>query len=207
MSTKKPANAWIRRHLSDPYVRKANEQGYRSRAAFKLIELDERDRLLRPGMTVVDLGAAPGGWSQVAASCVGTTGKVIAVDLAPIKPIGRVITLQGDLRDAGTRATVVSALSGKRADLVMSDMAPNLSGVSAMDEARAQELMRLALSCVEVFLSAQGSFLVKAFHGSGLDAVINEIRVAFAQVAIRKPRASRSQSSEIYVVATGRLGV
>jgi len=195
----------MRRHLRDPYVRKANEQGYRSRAAFKLIELDERDHLLHSGQTVLDLGAAPGGWSQVAAERVGKTGKVIAVDMLPIKPIGGVIVLHGDIREATARAAVAEALSGMPADLVISDMAPNLSGVAATDEARAQALMRLALECARGWLKPRGVFLVKAFHGSGLAAVIDEIRGTFAHVAIRKPKASRSQSSEVYVIATGKL--
>ena len=191
------------RHVRDPYVKQAARQGYRSRAAFKLIELDARDRLLRPGMRVLDLGAAPGGWSQVAARQVGPTGLVVAADLTPIEPIPGVRFLAGDLREPAIGSRLAEALGGNRADLVLSDMAPNLSGVAAADEARAQELVESAVALSAALLKPEGALLVKMFHGSGLEAVIQRMRVVFKSVEIRKPPASRSRSSEIYAVCRG----
>ena len=190
------------RHVRDPYVKQAARAGYRSRAAFKLLELDARDRLLRPGMRVLDLGAAPGGWSQVAASRVGPAGRVVACDLAPMQPIAGVRFIQGDLRDRVLRAQLEEAL-GAKADLVLSDMAPNLSGVASADEARAQELVEAALVSSVELLKPEGALLVKMFHGSGLEDVIQRMRAIFADVDIRKPPASRSRSSEVYALCRG----
>lgn len=195
----------MRRHLRDPYVKQAVRQGYRSRAAFKLLELDRRDRLLEPGLVVVDLGAAPGGWAQVAAEKVGPRGRVIAVDLLPIADLPKVEVIRGDLRDAAVLEAIEQALEGVRADLVLSDMAPNLSGVKAVDESRSQELVELALQAAARVLKPEGTLLVKLFHGSGLDAVIRRMRESFADVAMRKPAASRSRSSEVYAVCRRRL--
>jgi 23S rRNA (uridine2552-2'-O)-methyltransferase len=205
MTRRKPANAWMRRHVRDPYVKQAAAQGYRSRAAFKLIEIDQRDRLLRPGMVVVDLGAAPGGWSQIAAERVRPGGKVVAVDLAALEHVPGVTLILGDIAAAATRAQVLKLLDGAAVDLVLSDMAPKLSGVAPADEARSQALVMEALLFARRTLKPGGCLLVKVFHGCGLDAVIREMKQAFAEVAVRKPTASRSQSSEIYVLCRGLL--
>ena len=206
MTRKKPDKGWMARHVRDPYVKQAARQGYRSRAAFKLLELDARDRLLRPGMRVLDLGAAPGGWSQVAAQRVGATGLVVAADLTPIQPIPGVRFLAGDLRDPATGARLAQALDGNRADLVLSDMAPNLSGVAAADEARAEELVDSAMALSAALLKPDGALLVKMFHGSGFEAVIQRMRAVFKSVEIRKPPASRSRSSEVYALCRGLAG-
>ena len=206
MTRRKPDNGWMARHVRDPYVKQAVHQGYRSRAAFKLLELDARDRLLRPGMRVLDLGAAPGGWSQVAAQRVGPTGLVVAVDLAPIAPVTGVRVVAGDLRDPAMRARLEEALEGSPADLVLSDMAPNLSGVAAADEARAQELVDTAIALSAALLKPGGALLVKMFHGSGLEAVIQRMRSVFRSVEMRKPPASRSRSSEVYALCRGLTG-
>src|ERR671931_2763628 len=157
----KSSKQWLRRHVTDPYVRRAREQGYRSRAAYKLLELDERERLFRPGATVVDLGAAPGSWSQVAAQKVGRLGKVIAVDLLEIAPISGVTVLQGDFRDA----KLLDALGSAQADVILSDVAPNLSGIANVDQARAAELAHAAIDLCRKALGSHGVFVLKAFHG------------------------------------------
>ena len=200
MTRRKPDKGWMARHVRDPYVKEAARLGYRSRAAFKLLEIDKRDRLLRAGMRVVDLGAAPGGWSQVAVGRVGPAGRVVAADLAHMEPIPGVRFIQGDLRDPSMPGRLKSALDGQTADLVLSDMAPNLSGVAAADEARAQELIETALDLSAVLLQPEGALLVKMFHGSGLEVVIQRMRSSFASVEMRKPAASRSRSSEVYAL-------
>jgi 23S rRNA (uridine2552-2'-O)-methyltransferase len=200
MAGSRSSKTWLRRHVRDPYVREAQSRGYRSRAAFKLLELDARDRLLRPGMAVVDLGAAPGGWSQVAAAKVGRTGKVVAVDLLSFGNLPDVTFIRGDAREPEVQSSIVEALGGRRADLVLGDMAPNLTGVRPIDEARSQELALVALESARRLLKPGGTMLVKLFHGSGLDAVIRQLRGAFAAVDIRKPTSSRAESSEVYAV-------
>ena len=205
MTRSKPAKQWMRRHVRDPYVKQAVRSGYRSRAAFKLAGIDDRDRILRPGMVVLDLGASPGGWSQVAAERVRPGGRVVAVDLLAIEAISGVIIVRGDVGATATRAAIATALAGVDVDLVLSDMAPNLSGVRSVDEARSQALVLLALEFAGYVLKPGGGFLVKVFHGCGLDAVIREMRGAFAEVSIRKPAASRSQSSEVYVLCRGLM--
>ena len=204
MARSKTRSAWMRRHLRDPYVKQAASRGYRSRAAFKLLELNERERLIRPGMRIVDLGAAPGGWSQVAAEKVGPGGCVVAVDLQSMDAPANVTFIHGDVRDPGVQSSIETALGG-RADLVLSDMAPNLTGVRPVDEARSQELAQIALASARRLLKPGGGLLVKVFHGSGLDAVIRQMKGAFAEAGIRKPPASRSDSSEAYVVCRGLL--
>jgi len=198
---------WLERQLNDPYVAEAKASGYRSRAAFKLMEIDEwdkgGDRLLRPGMVVVDLGAAPGGWSQVAMERVGAGGCVIALDLLEMAPLAGVDFLQGDFREDAVLAELTLRLAGRPADLVISDMAPNISGVAAVDQARSVGLAELALDFAVKHLKPQGNFLVKVFQGSGFEALVAEIRRRFVQVMIRKPEASRSRSNEVYVVAKG----
>lgn len=205
MTRKKSDKGWMARHVRDPYVKQAVRQGYRSRAAFKLIELDERERLFRPGLAVLDLGAAPGGWSQVAAARVGRTGSVIAVDLGAMQALPGVTMIRGDLRDPGVHTQLQETLKGQRIDLVLSDMAPNLSGIAAADEAHAQELIETAVAISAAFLKPGGVLLVKAFHGSGLDAVIVRMRGCFGSVVMRKPQASRSRSSEVYALCRGLI--
>jgi 23S rRNA (uridine2552-2'-O)-methyltransferase len=190
---------WLRRHVTDPYVRKARAQGYRSRAAFKLLQLDEKERFLRPGMTVVDLGAAPGGWSQVAAAKVKPGGRVIAIDLLPVAPISGVTVLKGDFRGE----ILVQALQGSKADVVLSDVSPNLSGIGNVDQARALELIGAAIDFCSKALKADGVFLVKAFHGEAFDPLLERMKRAFLRVKAVKPPASRGESAETYVLARG----
>jgi 23S rRNA (uridine2552-2'-O)-methyltransferase len=199
----KSSKAWMREHVADPYVRRANAEGWRSRAAFKLQQMAEKDRLLKPGMTVVDLGAAPGGWSQVAAKAVGATGRVIAVDLLEMEPVPGVTVISGDFSEDGTLAAVEAGLGGRQADLVLSDMAPNISGIAAADQARSIGLAELALDFSLKHLKPQGNFLVKLFHGAGYDEFVGTMRRSFVQVLTRKPLASRSRSSEVYLLGKG----
>jgi 23S rRNA (uridine2552-2'-O)-methyltransferase len=203
MARHKTSKAWMHEHVNDPYVRRAQAEGMRSRAAYKLQQLAERDKLLKPGMTVVDLGATPGGWSQVAAAAVGPSGRVVAVDLLEMAPVAGVTFIHGDFGDDAVLAEVEQALGGERADLVLSDMAPNISGVAGTDQARSIGLAELALDFAVKHLKPRGNFLVKAFQGSGFEALVTHIRHRFVQVAIRKPAASRNRSSEVYVVAKG----
>jgi 23S rRNA (uridine2552-2'-O)-methyltransferase len=199
----KSSRAWLREHVTDAYVKRANAEGFRSRAAYKLQQLAARDKLLERGMTVVDLGAAPGGWSQVAARAAGPQGSVIAVDLLEMPAVSGVTVIRGDFGDPATLEAVERALGGRRADLVMSDMAPNLSGIAAVDQARAAELGELALDFALKHLKPQGGFLVKTFHGAGYDGYVARLRRWFVHVHTRKPDASRSRSSEVYLVAKG----
>lgn len=206
MARSKSSKRWLRRHVSDPYVKKAQAQGYRSRAAFKLLEIDKRDRLLRPGARVVDLGAAPGGWAQVAAQKVGPGGAVIAVDLLEIAPISGVTALQGDLREPQLRAALVAALGGQKADVVLSDMSPNISGIASADQARAAELAHVAIDFCRERLKPGGALLAKVFQGEEFEAVMEALRKAFREVQVRKPAASRGESRETYVLARGLRG-
>jgi 23S rRNA (uridine2552-2'-O)-methyltransferase len=193
---------WLRRHVTDPYVRKARAQGYRSRAAFKLLQLDEKERFLRPGMTVVDLGAAPGGWSQVAAAKVKPGGRVIAIDLLPVAPISGVTVLKGDFRGE----ILVQALQGSKADVVLSDVSPNLSGIGNVDQARALELTVAAIDFCCKLLKPEGVFVLKAFHGEAFQEVVARLKSSFKKVKVVKPLASRGESAETYVVAWGPGG-
>jgi 23S rRNA (uridine2552-2'-O)-methyltransferase len=203
MAKAKAARTWMQRHVADPYVRKARALGYRSRAAFKLAEIDRTDRLFAPGQRVVDLGAAPGGWSQVAAEKVGPTGQVVAVDLLDLAPLPGVTVVRGDFSMAAVLREVEQALGGARVDLVLSDMSPNLSGVAATDQARSIHLCELALDFALAHLKPEGSLLLKAFQGAGFPAFLQRLRASFGRVASRKPGASRSQSSEMYLLARG----
>ncbi|MGE5793264.1 MAG: RlmE family RNA methyltransferase [Bacteroidota bacterium] len=203
MSKTKAARTWMQRHVADPYVRKARALGYRSRAAFKLAEIDRADRLFAPGQRVVDLGAAPGGWSQVAAEKVGPGGRVIAVDLLEMAPLPGVTVIRGDFTGETVLRAVERALGGERVDLVLSDMSPNLSGVAASDQARSIHLCELALEFALVHLQPEGTLLVKAFQGAGFPAFLQRLRASFERVASRKPGASRSRSSEMFLLARG----
>ena len=198
----KSSKAWLRRHVSDAYVRQARAEGYRSRAAYKLLEIDQKDRLLRAGMRVLDLGAAPGGWSQVAARKVGPRGRVVAIDLLEIAPISGVTVLKGDLREPGVRAAAREALGGA-VDLVLSDLSPNLSGIAGVDQARAAELAQLALELARELLKPSGALLVKVFQGEAFEELRGQARRAFQTVLVRKPGASRGESRETYLLARG----
>ncbi len=197
------SSRWRSRQAADPYVKKARKLGYRGRAAFKLIELDRRDRLLRAGRTVVDLGAAPGSWSQVAVKQVEPGGRVIALDLLPMEPIDGVEFIQGDFREAGVLERLEQQVAS-RVDLVLSDMAPNISGIAASDQARSMDLAELALEFARERLDSGGSLVVKLFQGEGFDEFVRQVRQQMQRVRLRKPDASRSGSREIYVVADSR---
>ncbi|MCC7412084.1 MAG: 23S rRNA (uridine(2552)-2'-O)-methyltransferase RlmE [Gammaproteobacteria bacterium] len=203
MAKSASSKRWLREHAADRYVQRAAAEGYRSRAAYKLLELDARDRIFRAGARVVDLGAAPGGWSQVAAAATGPGGRVVACDLLAMRAIARVSFVQGDFADAGVLAALVAALPAGRADLVISDMAPNMSGMKAIDQPRIMSLAELALDCAERVLEPGGALVVKVFQGEGFEAFLALVRARFAQVAIRKPAASRGRSPELYMVARG----
>ncbi len=203
MARSKTSKAWLREHVSDAYVQRARREGYRSRAAYKLQEIARADRLIAPGMTVVDLGAAPGGWSQVAAERVAPKGKVIAVDLLEMAALRAVVFIQGDFREAETVARMEAELHGARVDLVLSDMAPNMSGIAVSDQARAVHLAELALEFAVKWLKPEGNFLVKTFQGAGFPGLREAMRGHFRQVLTRKPHASRGRSSEIYLLGKG----
>ncbi|MDR0717885.1 MAG: RlmE family RNA methyltransferase [Azoarcus sp.] len=200
MKRSKTSKAWMREHLADPFVRRANAEGYRARAAYKLMEIDDRDHLLRPGAVVVDLGAAPGSWCQVAVQRCGSGGRVFALDLLPVEPIAGVDFLQGDFSDDGALAEFARRLDGRRADVVLSDMAPNLSGVAAADQARSIMLCELALDFAVDHLRPGGRFLVKVFQGEGFMAFRREMERHFPSVQTRKPKASRDRSAEVYLL-------
>lgn len=193
---------WLRRHVTDPYVRKAREQGYRSRAAYKLLQLDEKEPFLRPGALVVDLGAAPGGWSQVAAEKVKPGGRVVAIDVLPIAPISGVTVLKEDFRSGA----LLEALKGARADVVLSDLAPNLSGIGNVDQARALELAAGAIDFCCKVLKPEGVFVVKAFHGEAYGEILERLKAAFRKVKVVKPLASRGESAETYLLCRGISG-
>lgn len=196
--------SWKSRQQSDPYVKQARQAGYRSRAAYKLLELDEKDGLFRPGQCVVDLGAAPGGWSQVARERTGTGGTVIALDLLDMEPVDGATFIQGDFREDAALEAVEAALGGRRADLVLSDMAPNISGIGPADQARSMHLAELALEFALEWLEPAGKLVVKLFQGEGFDSLIARLRKEFRSVRIRKPPASRQESREVYAVASNR---
>jgi 23S rRNA (uridine2552-2'-O)-methyltransferase len=194
---------WLRRHVNDPYVQRSKKEGYRSRSVYKLTEIDERDKLLRPGQVVVDLGAAPGGWSQVLAKRVGPQGKIIAIDLLEMEPVSGVTFIQGDFGSKKGLEAVQAALQGRRADLVLSDMAPNMTGIAVSDQARSMELAELARDFALLHLQPDGALLIKIFQGAGYDEYLLSLRRAFRKVVIRKPDASRGESSEQYLLARG----
>lgn len=200
----KTSKQWMHEHVNDPFVQLAKKEGYRSRAAYKLLEIDAKDRLLKPGMVVVDLGATPGGWSQVAAARVGRGGKVIALDLLPLDPLAGVDFIQGDFRDAEVLRQLEDLLQGKPVGLVISDMAPNISGVASADQARAMHLAELAMEFALEHLKPEGNFLVKVFQGAGFEDFLKLMRSRFTKVATRKPKASRDRSSEVYLLGSGK---
>ncbi|MDR1275155.1 MAG: RlmE family RNA methyltransferase [Candidatus Accumulibacter sp.] len=206
MARSRTSKAWMREHVSDAFVHRAKAQDYRSRAAFKLIEIDDRDRLIRPGENVVDLGAAPGGWSQVAANRLRGKGRVVALDLLEMAPIEGVDFIQGDFCDAGTLEEVERRLNTEKPGLVLSDMAPNISGIALTDQARMMRLAELGLEFSRAHLKPDGAFLVKVFQGHGFDAFVKAMRLAFVTVSTRKPDASRDRSAELYLLGRGVRG-
>lgn len=200
----KSSQRWLREHFSDPYVKKAQAEGMRSRAAYKLEELLARDRLLKPGMLVVDLGAAPGGWSQYVRQALGDTGRVFALDILEMPPLAGVEFLHGDFREEAVLSQFLALLNGKPVDLVLSDMAPNKSGVDAVDQPRAMHLSELAMEFADGHLKPGGAFLIKLFQGVGFDEYVRELRRRYERVVIRKPDASRKRSPEVYALAQGK---
>ena len=201
MARSKSSGRWLREHHGDQYVQRSRAEGYRSRASYKLLEIAQADRLIRKGDVVVDLGAAPGGWSQVAAELVGHAGVVVASDILAMDALAGVTFIQGDFTEEAVLGEVLAALGGRRADLVMSDMAPNMSGIRDVDQPRAMLLAELALEFARNTLKPGGAFLCKVFHGEGFDDFIRSLRTDFSSVATRKPDASRGRSREVYALA------
>jgi 23S rRNA (uridine2552-2'-O)-methyltransferase len=197
----KSSARWLAEHASDEFVKRAQREGWRSRAVFKLAEIQQAERLLRPGMRCVDLGAAPGGWSQYAARIIGGTSRIVATDILPMDAIPGVDFVQGDFRDDGVIERVLTAIGASKVDLVLSDMAPNMSGIDAVDQPKSMHLAELALEFADRVLAPGGDVLVKLFQGAGFDALIRDARRRFGRVATKKPKASRTRSPEIYLLA------
>jgi 23S rRNA (uridine2552-2'-O)-methyltransferase len=206
MARSKSSNDWMDEHFNDHYVMKAKEEGYRSRACYKLMEIDDKDKLIKPGMTVVDLGSAPGGWSQVAAKRVGDNGLVVASDILPMDGIAGVTFLQGDFTEEAIFDELMATIGNRPVDLVISDMAPNMSGVSAVDQPGAMYLVELALDMARQVLKPGGNYAAKVFHGEGFDEYLKDMRSSFQKVVTRKPESSRARSREVYLVAKGYKG-
>jgi 23S rRNA (uridine2552-2'-O)-methyltransferase len=200
MKASKTSKQWMREHVNDPYVQRAQKDGYRSRAAYKLLEIDEHDHLIKPGMVVVDLGATPGGWCQVVAAKLGDKGRIIALDLLPLHPLPRIEFILGDFREDGVLKQLEEMLEGQQIGLVISDMAPNMSGIDSADQARAMHLAELALEFAMQHLKPGGAFLVKVFQGVGFEDYLKLMRGNFVKVVTRKPKASRDRSSEQYLL-------
>ena len=203
MARSKTSRTWMREHVNDPFVQRATREGLRSRAVFKLEEINARDKFIRPGMCVVDLGAAPGGWSQRAAQLVGAGGKVLALDVLDMDPIPNVELIQGDFRDEAVLKQLEQALDGRAVDLVLSDMAPNISGIRSTDQARWAHLSELAVEFARIHLNPGGTLLVKCFQGAGVDDLRREIGALFESAVVRKPKASRDRSREFFLLARG----
>ncbi|MBE0508922.1 MAG: 23S rRNA (uridine(2552)-2'-O)-methyltransferase RlmE [Marinospirillum sp.] len=206
MARSKSSNRWLDEHVNDPYVKRAQVDGYRSRASYKLLGINEKDKLIKPGMLVLDLGSAPGGWSQVASKLVAPKGKVIASDILPMDAMADVEFIQGDFTEQAVFDQIMAAVNGDPVNVVISDMAPNISGVSSADQAASMYLVELALDMACQVLKTKGSFVAKVFHGEGYDAYIKSLREHFDTLVIRKPEASRSRSREVFVVAKGYKG-
>ncbi len=211
MAKSKSSKGWLKEHFDDEYVRRSQQDGYRSRAIYKLIEIDEKDRLVKPGMTVIDLGAAPGGWSEYCVKKLGKNGTMVALDILPMEPIDGVTIIEGDFREDAVFEELMAVMagndkSGGKADLVISDMAPNISGMGSVDMPRAYYLCELALDLARQVLKPGGGLLVKLFQGEGFEAYNKELKSSFSRVVMRKPKASRARSREIYALATGFLG-
>jgi 23S rRNA (uridine2552-2'-O)-methyltransferase len=203
MGRSKSSHQWLKAHFDDEFVKRAQRDGYRSRAVYKLEEIQQKDRLLHPGSVVVDLGAAPGGWSQYAARQLGPQGRIVALDILPMEELTGVEFIEGDFREDEVLDSLTKALGGAAVDLVMSDMAPNISGMDAVDQPRSMYLMELAADFAANVLCKGGNLLFKGFHGEGFDALIRDLRSQYDKVLIRKPKASRPRSREVYVLAKG----
>jgi 23S rRNA (uridine2552-2'-O)-methyltransferase len=203
MARSKSSSQWLQRHVSDPFVKQAQKEGYRSRSAYKLIQLNEKDRLIHPNSLVVDLGSAPGGWSQVAGRLVGRKGRVVATDILPMDALPNVEFIQGDFTEEAVLAQVIAALGGHKPDVIICDLAPNISGIASADQAKTMYLLELALDMVKQTLKSGGAFVTKMFQGQGSDAYLKEFRKSFEKVHVRKPEASRAESSEVYLVGKG----
>jgi 23S rRNA (uridine2552-2'-O)-methyltransferase len=203
---KKSSRRWLDEHVNDPYVKQAQKDGYRSRASYKLLELNEKDKLIRPGILVLDLGSAPGGWSQVANNLVGDKGRVIASDILPMDTLPNVDFIQGDFTEEAVFHQILDLLAGRKPDLIVSDMSPNISGIVSADQAGSMYLIELALDMVRQVLKPGGNFVAKVFQGEGSDAFLKDVRSSFEKVVIRKPAASRPRSKEVYMVAKGFKG-
>jgi 23S rRNA (uridine2552-2'-O)-methyltransferase len=203
MARSKSSSNWLQEHVSDPYVKQAQKDGYRSRASYKLIQLNEKDKLIRPGMLIVDLGCAPGGWSQVAARLVGDKGRVVATDILPMDPLRNVSFIQGDFTEEAVLSQVLGLLEGNHPDLILCDIAPNITGIDSADQASSMYLVELALDFARQALKPRGDFVAKVFQGVGSDAYLKDLRTSFEKVLVRKPAASRPRSREVYVVARG----
>ncbi len=204
MARSKSSKRWLKEHFDDYYVQKAQREGWRSRAVYKLQEIDEKDKLFKPGMTVVDLGAAPGGWSQWATHRIGEKGHVYALDILPVEPFAGVTFIQGDFREDTVYQQLLDALDGRPVDLVMSDMAPNMSGNAAVDIPRAIYLAELAVDFADQALKPGGDLLMKVFQGEGFDQLVRDLRQKYTKVVTRKPKASRPRSREVYLLARGK---
>jgi 23S rRNA (uridine2552-2'-O)-methyltransferase len=207
MGRSKSSHQWLRKHFDDEYVKRAQREGYRSRAVYKLDEIQQKDHILRPGSVVVDLGAAPGGWSQYAAQVLKGRGRIIALDILPMDPLPGVEFLQGDFREVDVLNALNELLGGATVNLVMSDMAPNISGMEAVDQPRSMYLVELAADFAASVLGKGGDLLFKGFQGEGFDSLLKDLREQYRKVLIRKPKASRSRSREVYVLAKGRINV
>ena len=203
MARSKTSAGWLKEHVDDIWVQKAQQDGYRTRASYKLIELDEKDQLIKPGMTVVDLGSAPGGWSQVVTRLLKGNGTIIASDILPMDPIEDVNFIQGDFTEESVFDELMAVIDGRPVDLVISDMAPNMSGVASIDQPGAMYLVELALDMARQVLRPNGQFVAKVFQGEGFDQYLDDVRTSFSKVMIRKPKASRARSREVYVVGKG----
>ena len=206
MARSKSSGNWLKEHHSDPYVLKAREEGYRSRAVYKLKEIQERDKLIRSGMVVVELGAAPGGWSHYVAGLIGSKGRMIALDILPMDSLADVTFIQGDFREEAVLNELLATIGDQAVDLIISDMAPNMSGVKSTDQAKSMYLAELALDFVRQRLAMGGDFLTKVFHGPGFDNYFRELKTDFKTVLTRKPEASRARSQETYLLARGFRG-
>ncbi|MBL4585363.1 MAG: 23S rRNA (uridine(2552)-2'-O)-methyltransferase RlmE [Pseudomonadales bacterium] len=206
MSKSKSSSGWMQRHISDQYVQQAQRDGYRSRASYKLLEIQARDRIIKPGMSVIDLGCAPGGWCQVLTNIVGEKGRIVGVDLLPMDPVEDIEFIEGDFTEDDVLEQILALFENSRVGLVVSDMAPNISGIKSADTTKSIYLAELGLDLCNQILAPKGSFLVKIFQGEGFDQFLKEMRQVFTKVSTRKPKASRPKSREMYLLGTGYKG-
>ena len=206
MARSKSSSEWLQEHFKDQYVKKSQQDGYRSRAAYKLLQIQEKDRIIKPGMNVVDLGSAPGGWSQVARQFIGSKGKVVALDILPMDQLAQVDFIQGDFQEDAVLEELLQVLNNEPVDLVISDMAPNVTGVKAVDQPKSMYLLELAVDLADQVLKPQGTLLMKVFQGEGFQPLLAELRKRYQKVITRKPDASRARSSEVYLLAKGFKG-